>query len=138
MASNLKYSAALKNAQMNAVTTAAGASALLLLYSGTQATNPDTAIGAQVLLATLTCNATFAPGAAAGVLTLNAITNGTGTAGAGAGTAATWYRLTTAGGTALIDGSVGTSASDLNLTGTTSIATGQTVSVSSATYTNAN
>lgn len=138
MASNLKYSAALKNAQMNAVTTAAGASALLLLYSGTQATNPDTAIGAQVLLATLTCNATFAPGAAAGVLTLNAIANGTGTAGAGAGTAATWYRLTTSGGTALIDGSVGTSASDLNLTGTTSIATGQTVSVSSATYTNAN
>jgi hypothetical protein len=138
MASNLKYSAALKNAQQNAITTAAGASALLLIYSGTQATNPDTAIGAQVLLATLTCNATFAPGAAAGVLTLNGITNGTGTAGAGAGTAATWYRLTTSGGTALVDGAIGTSGADLNLTGTTSIATGQTVSVSSFTLTNGN
>ena len=137
MSSNLKYSAALKNAQQNAITTAAGASALLLIYSGTQATNPDTAIGVQVLLATLTCNATFAPAAAGGVVTLNAITSGTGTAGAGVGTVATWYRLTTSGGVALIDGSVGTSAADLDLNNT-SIAQNQTVAVTSATYTNAN
>ena len=137
MASNLKYSAALKNAQQNAITTAAGASALLLIYSGTQATNPDTAIGVQVLLATLTCNATFAPAASGGVVTLNAITSGTGTAGAGVGTTATWYRLTTSAAVALIDGSVGTSAADLNLNNT-SIAQNQTVAVSSATYTNAN
>lgn len=137
MASNLKYSASLKNLQQDALTTKCGASALLLIYSGTQATNPDTAIGAQVLLATLTCNATFAPGASAGVLTLNSITSGTGTAGAGVGTTATWFRLTTSGSTAHIDGSVGTSGADLNLNNT-SIAVGQTVSVTSATFINGN
>lgn len=137
MATNLKYSAALKNAQQNAITSTVGASALLNIYSGTQPANPDTAITSQVLLATLTCNATFAPSASGGVLTLNSITNGTGTAGASTGTTATWYRLTTSGGTAHIDGTVGTSGADLNLNNT-SIATGQTVSVTSATYTNGN
>ena len=137
MATNLKYSAALKNAQQNAITTTVGASALLNIYSGTQPANPDTAITSQVLLATLTCNATFAPAAASGVLTLNAITSGTGTAGAGAGTTATWYRLATSGSVAHIDGTVGTTGCDLNLNSTT-IATGQTVSVTSSTYTNGN
>lgn len=137
MANNVKYSAVLKNAQQNAITTTLGASALLLIYSGTQATNPDTAVGAQVLLATLTCNATFAPAASGGVLTLNAITSGIGTAGAGGGTTATWFRLETSGGTPHIDGTVGIAGCDLNLNNT-SIATGQTVSVSSFTDTNAN
>ncbi len=136
MSSDLKYSAALKNAQQNAITTALGASALLEIFSGAQPANPDTAITSQVLLATLTCNATFAPAAAGGVLTLNSITNGTGSAGASTGTAATWFRLTTSGGTAHIDGSVGTTGCDLNLNNT-SIATGQTVSVTSATLSNA-
>jgi hypothetical protein len=137
MASNLKYSAALKTSQQTAISTAAGASAVLTLYSGSQPASPDTAVGAQVALSIHTCAATFGT-ASAGVLTVGAIGNGTGTAGAGAGTAATWYRLTTSGGTALVDGTVGTSGSDLNLTGTTSIATGQTVSITSWTLSNAN
>lgn len=136
MASNLKYSTVLKNAQQAAITTTLGANALLEIYSGAQPASPDTAIGAQVLLATLTCNAVFAPAPAAGVLTLNAITGGTGTAGAGAGTNAAWYRLKTSGGTAHIDGTVGTGAFDLNLNNV-NIATGQAVTVASATYTNA-
>lgn len=137
MASNLKYSAALKTAQQAAISTQAGANAVLTLYSGTQPASPDTAISSQVALSTHTCAATFGS-AASGVLTVGSIGNGTGTAGAGAGTAATWYRLTTSGGTALIDGTVGTTGADLNLTGTTSIATGQTVSISSWTLANAN
>lgn len=137
MASNLKYSAALKNAQQNAITSTLGANAVLELYSGSQPASPDTAVSSQVLLASLTCNATFAPAASGGVLTLNAIANGTGTAGAGAGTVATWYRLRTSGGTAHIDGTVGISGADLNINNT-NIATGQTVSVTSSTYTNAN
>lgn len=137
MASNLKYSASLKNAQQDAITTKLGASAVLNIYSGSQPASPDTAIGAQVLLASLTCNATFAPGASGGVLTLNSIANGTGTAGAGAGTTATWYRLTTSGGTAHIDGTVGISGADLNINNT-SIAQNQTVSVTSFTLTNGN
>ena len=137
MASNLKYSAALKNAQQNAIATQVGANALLKIYAGSQPADPDVAIGAQTLLATLTCNATFAAAAAAGVLTLNSISNGIGTAGAGAGTAATFFRLTTSGGTAQIDGTVGISGADLNLNNT-NIATGQTVSVSSFALTNGN
>lgn len=135
MASNLKYSAVLKNAQQDSITSTVGASALLNIYSGTQPASPDTAVSSQVLLVTLTCNATFAPAASGGVLTLNAIANGTGTAGAGTGTTATWYRLTTSGGTAHIDGTVGTSGADMNLDNT-SIATGQTVSITSFTITN--
>lgn len=137
MASNLKYSAALKTSQQTAIATAAGTSAVLTLYSGTQPASPDTAVSSQVALSTHTCAATFGT-AASGVLTVGAIGNGTGTAGASTGTAATWYRLTTSGGTALIDGSVGTSGADLNLTGSTSIATGQQVVISSWTLTNGN
>jgi hypothetical protein len=136
MASNLKYSATLKNAQQAAITTTLGASALLQIYSGAQPASPDTAISAQILLASLTCNATFAGAPAAGVLTLNSISTGTGTAGASTGTTATWFRLTTSGGTAHIDGTVGITTSDLNLNNT-SIATGQSVSVTAFTITNA-
>jgi hypothetical protein len=85
----------------------------------------------------LTGNATFAPASSAGVLTLNSITNGTGLAAAGAGTSATFFRITTSGGTAHIDGTVGTSGADLNLNNV-SIAQNQTVSVTSWTFTNAN
>jgi hypothetical protein len=137
MASNLKYSASLKNAQQDAITTKLGASAVLNIYSGTQPASPDTAITSQVLLAALTCNATFAPASSGGVLTLNSISNGTGTAGAAGGTTATWYRLTTSGAVAHIDGTVGISGADLNLTNT-SIAQNQTVSVTSFTLTNSN
>lgn len=134
----IAYSTAVRNAKMDAITAQAGGSALLRLYSGTRAASPATVIGAQVLLATLTCNATFAPAASGGVLTLNAIANGTGTAGAGAGTAATWFRLLKSDGTTVIcDGNVGISGSDLNLNNT-SIATGQTVSLSAFALTEGN
>ena len=136
MASNLKYSAALKTSQQAAISTAAGASAVLTLYSGSQPASPDTAVTSQVALSTHTCAATFGS-ASAGVLTVGAIGNGTGTAGAGSGTNATWYRLTTSGGTALVDGTVGISGCDMNLNNT-NVATGQMVSITSWTITNAN
>ena len=128
----LGYSVTLRNAQLDAITTRAGASALLRIYSGTR---PATGGTATTLLAELTCNATFAPGASSGVLTLNAITqdssaNATGTA--------TWFRIVQSdGATHVMDGDVGTSGSDLNLT-TTSIVSGQPVSISSATITRGN
>lgn len=135
MANNLNYPVALRNTRLNDITTRAGASALLRIYDGTQAADADTAIGAQVLLAELTCNATFAPAASGGVLTLNAITadssaNATGTA--------TWFRIVTSGGATIVcDGTVGTSGSDLNLT-TVSIVAGAAVSITSFTITEAN
>ncbi len=134
MATNLKYSTALKNAQQDAITATLGTTAKLQIYTGTQPATPDTAITSQVLLATLTCASTFAPASSGGVLTLNAISSGT----AGNTGTATWFRLCTTGGTVgHIDGTVGTSASDLNLNNT-SITSGQTVSVTSFTDTNAN
>lgn len=151
MAKNLKFSTLLKNAQQDAITSQCGASAILELYSGAQPASPDTAITSQVLLSSHTCNATFAPAAAGGVVTMNAIGNGTGTAGAAAGTRATWYRLKTSGGVAKIDGSVGVADQlntdgtaspgavyDIQMTGSNSIATGQTVQITANTYTNGN
>lgn len=127
----IAYSTAVRNAMLDAITSAAGASALLSIYDGTR---PATGGAATTLLAQLTCNATFAPAASGGVLTLNAITqdssaNATGTA--------TWFRITTSGATFVLDGNVGTSGSDLNLT-TTAIVSGQPVSVTSFTITEGN
>jgi hypothetical protein len=128
----IAYSTAIRNARMDAITTAAGGSALLRIYDGTR---PATGGTATTLLAELTCNATFAPGASGGVLTLNSITqdssaNATGTA--------TWFRIVKSDGTThVLDGSVGTSGSDLNLT-TTSIVATQPVSVSSFVLTEGN
>jgi hypothetical protein len=128
----LAYSIAIRNAKLDAITAAAGAAALLRIYDGSR---PATGGTPTTLLAELTCNATFAPGASSGVLTLNSITqdssaNATGTA--------TWFRIVKADGTThVMDGNVGVSASDLNLT-TTSIVITQPVSVTSFVITEGN
>lgn len=139
MALNLKEAVLLKNAMLDAITTYAGTSALLKIYDGTQPATADTAVSTQNMLCSLTCSASaFAAAAASGVLTANAISNGTGAAAAGTGTVGTWFRLWKSNGTtAVLDGSVGAATSDLILNNA-SIATGQTVSVTSLTITKAN
>ena len=128
----LGYAATLRNTMLNAITTAAGASALLRIYSGSR---PATGGTATTLLAELTCNATFAPAASGGVLTLNAITQDSSADATGT---ASWFRIVKSDGTThVLDGNVGTSGSDLNLT-TTSIVAAQPVSVTSFTITEAN
>lgn len=135
MASNLKYPAALRNTMLDAITTRAGASALLRIYDGTQPATADTAVSTQVKLAELTCNATFAPGAGSGVLTLNAITTDSSADATGT---ATWFRIVTSGGsTTVLDGSIGTSGADINLN-TTAIVIGGPVAISSIVITGAN
>jgi hypothetical protein len=129
----LSFSTTLRNNRLDQITTAAGSNAVLRIYSGTRPANVAASITG-TLLAELTCNATFAPSASGGVLTLNSITadssaNATGTA--------SHFRLSTSGGTAVIDGDVGTSGSDLNLN-TVSIVSGANVAVSSFTITEAN
>lgn len=127
------YSTTQRNARLDALTSALGASALLRIYDGAR---PATGGAATNLLATLTCGATFAPAATGGVLTANAISAVTAT---GTGSA-TWARLTTSGGTFVADMSVTLTGGggDLQITGTTSITTGITVSVSSLTITEGN
>ena len=85
------------------------------------------------LLSQHTLGSPFAAAAAASVLspTLPANVNASAT-----GTA-TWWRVTTSGGTFVIDGDVGTSGSDLNLI-TTSITSGQPVSITAWTITAGN
>jgi len=131
----IKLSATARNARMDSVTTSVGTSGLLRIYSGTRPANVAAAITG-TLLAELTTNASaFAAAASGGVLTANAITqdssaNNTGTA--------THFRLFKSDGTtAVIDGDVGTSGSDLNLT-TTSIVATQPVSVTSFVITDGN
>ena len=128
----IAYAALVRSAKQDAITTYAGNAALLRIYDGTR---PATGGAATTLLAELTCGTPFAAGASSGVLTLGSITqdssaNATGTA--------TWFRIVKADGTTVVmDGNVGTSGSDLNLT-TTSIVATQPVSITSFVLTEGN
>lgn len=130
----LSYSTAVRNAMLDAITSAVGASGLVRIYDGSRPATPGTAVSTQVLLAELACSATFAAAASAGVLTVNAITADSSANNSGT---ATWFRVTTSAGSGVVDGNVGTSGSDLNLT-TTSITAGQSVSITSFTITEGN
>lgn len=128
----LAYDVSIRNAMLDAITTCAGSSALLRIYDGSR---PATGGTATTKLAELTCNATFAPSATGGVLTLNSIAQD---ASADATGTATWFRIVKSDGTTFVlDGSVGTSGSDLNLT-TTSIVATQPVSITSFVITEGN
>lgn len=124
-------SSALRNARLDAITTAAGASALLRIYDGTR---PATGGTVTTKLAELTCNATFAPSASGGTLTLNAISSDTSADATGT---ATWARIVTSGATFVLDCSVGTSGTDIVLN-TVSLVSGATVAVTSAVFTEGN
>lgn len=125
--------AATRNARADAITSAVGTSGLVRIYDGTR---PATGGTATTLLAELACSATFAAAASGGVLTANSITqdssaNATGTA--------TWFRLCTSGGSAVLDGSVSASGGggDLQLS-STSITSGGVVTVTSFVLTEGN
>lgn len=134
MASNLKYAVTLKNARLDAITTAIGTSGFLRIYSGTQPTNPDTALSGNTMLANLPLSSAFAGSASAGVLTANAITTEASADNTGT---ATFFSLVTSAGTRKIDGTVATSGGDMTIN-TTSITAGSAVSCSSLTITAGN
>lgn len=127
----LAYSTTLRNARQDAITTALGTSGLFRIYDGSR---PASGGAATTLLAELALSATAAGAASGGVLTFSSITQD---ASANATGTATWFRMVTSGGTFVVDGNVGTSGSDLNLT-TTSIVATQPVSISSCVITEGN
>ena len=131
----MSFATALRNARLDQITTRAGANALIRIYSGSR---PSTGGTPTTLLAQLTCNATFAPAASSGVLTLNAISPATSAAATGT---ATWFRIVQSdGATHVADGSVSTVAAgtgDMRLDDT-SIVLGGTVALSSAIFSEAN
>lgn len=127
----LGYVTSLRNAQLDAIPTAIGSNGLLRFYDGSR---PATGGTATTLLAELALSATAAAAAASGVLTFNAISSDT---SANATGTATWWRLATSGGAAVIDGSAGTSGADINFN-SVSFVSGATIAVSSLTITAGN
>lgn len=114
----------LRNNRADQITSFAGNGAKLRLY---------TAGAAQ--LVELVCGSPLAPAASSGVITLNSITTGT-ASGTGTATNASLYK---ADGTTLVMSglTVGTSGSNINLS-STSISTGDSVAISSASITEGN
>jgi hypothetical protein len=134
MALNPKTAVAARNLALNAAFDTLNGD-LFGIFSGTQPTDADTALGAQVLLAELTLNATAFAAASAGSKAANAITqdssaNATGTAA--------WASLYATARTTVgtMDMEVGTSGANLNLN-SVAISSGAAVSCSSLTITQA-
>lgn len=130
----LAYSTTVRNNRMNQVRDAidGGAGAgLIRIYDGSR---PATCGTATTLGAELTCSDPCAAAASGGVMTFSSITADS---SANATITASWFRVVDSTGTCCVDGNVGTSGSDLNLN-STSIATGQQVSITSFTITEGN
>lgn len=130
MASEIKIATTTRNNMLDEIVSDIGTSGFLDIYDGTKPAGPGTAVTSQNLLAHLALSAT-AGTVSNGVLTFNSISNDSSADDTGT---ASWYRVTKSDGTAIIDGTVGTSGADLNLN-TTSIVAGGPVAVSSFTYT---
>jgi hypothetical protein len=121
-----------RNNMLDEITTDIGASCLIRIYSGTKPATCATALSGNTLLAQLTGNATFAPAASGGVLTLNSITNDSAADATGT---ASFFRIYDSGGsTCYMQGDVGTSGSDMDLN-TVSIVANAIVSITSFTLT---
>jgi hypothetical protein len=132
MGHNLKLSNTLANVNANATSTLFN-NGYLRIYDGTQPANADTAITTQVLLAELRFNSTAAPSSVNGVLTFNAIVQDSNANNSGV---AAWGRaLQSDGSTVLVDGEVGTTGSDFNITNTVNIVAGAIVGCASFVYT---
>jgi len=122
----LGFNATLRNNMLDEITAlidAGTTGGYLRIYDGTR---PATGGTATTLLAELQFSTTSFPAASAGTMSANAITsdssaNATGTA--------TWFRVVDDVAGHVMDGNVGTSGSDLNLTSTSITAT-QSVSCS--------
>ena len=133
MASNLKYSNGTRDAQQQGLITYAGSGSIIRLYDGTQPANANTAISTQTLLVELTIAGGFGTDSN-GTITLGSVTSGTAVASGTAG----FFRIVKSDGTTVVmDGSVGTSGADMNLN-TTTVASGQTVSITAGTIIRAN
>jgi hypothetical protein len=126
----MKTSIVSRNAELDALATLLN-NGYLRIYSGAQPATPETAASG-ILLAELRFGATAFGAASAGVITANTITADSGADATG--TAGYFRTLKSDGTTAVYDGSVGTSGSDLNLN-STAIQSGAEVSITSLTVT---
>ena len=128
MALNPKLAVSRRNAALDAALDTVLNSGTLRIYDGTQPTDADTALGSQVLLASLGLNATAFAAASGGSKAANSISSAT----AGASGTTTWGSFVTSGAVRLWDFSCGTSGANLNFNSVV-ISSGATVSCSSFT-----
>jgi len=121
----LQYSITHRNNAMADITTQAGTTSYILIY--TAAASNCAAAASGTLLVSLPCSNPLGAAPSSGVLTFGTITAST---AASTGTAVQWRLCTSSAGTTCVaQGTVGTSGSDLNLS-STAISSGQTVSIS--------
>lgn len=128
MSLNPKTAALVRNGALDFLTSHIGASPVMRWYDGTQPTDADTALGSQVLLATLPGSSALAAAASAGSMACNAFTSA---AAVAAGTV-TWGSLLTSGFVRKLDFSIGTATSNLIVNSAT-IGSGATCACSSFT-----
>jgi hypothetical protein len=135
MANNFHRSIAAVNAEANAVCALLDGGHLDIydvgVTPGTQPATADTALGDQVLLATLPFDAAAAGAAVDGVATFAALTPDADAAATGT---AAWFRACNASNAGIFDGTVGTSGCDCNIN-SVAIQQNAAVSVVSMTYT---
>jgi len=122
------HSTAARDAATNAVTALISTSGnLVFRISPSTVASPGTAV------ATLPLSSTAFNSSSSGTATANGIT--TDTNAAGNASAVAFATLQTSGGTVVIQCAVAASGSDINMTGGLTVASGDTVSCSSLTYT---
>ena len=124
---SVTHSTAARDAATNAVTALLGTSPRLAFRVGGTVGSPGT------VAATLVMSATGFGASSSGTATANAITSDT--AATGNASAVTKATIQTSGGTVHIHCDVAASGSDINVTNGLTIASGDTVSCSSLTYT---
>jgi len=131
----IKLTTAVRNSMAQAILDALDAgsgAAALKFYTGAQPAGPATAVTDQVLLGTLTFSDP-AGSISAGVLTFGAVTHDSAADATGT---ATWVRLETSAGAAVMDGDVtNTAGAGFVKMNTTSIVAGGPIQVSSGSLT---
>jgi len=123
-----------RNSMLDAITAKIGGTCQIRIYDGSLPANCAAALGGATLLAQLAGNATLAPAASGGVLTLNAITQDSSADNSGT---ASFFRVYDSGGaTCYMQGTVTATGGggDLQLS-TVSIVSGASVSITSFTLT---
>lgn len=110
MANNVHVATAYRDSLVDTLCAALNAGTIGI-YDGSQPANANVAIGAQVLLATLTFGNPAFGASASGTATANAITQDSDADATGT---ATWARWRTSGAATVLDCSVGTAGCDIN------------------------
>lgn len=116
----LSIAQSVQHQMLDAITVAIGTSAKICLYDGAIPASVDDALSGNTLLAELLLASPYAQPSANGVLTADTIADGSAIATG----SATFYRICDAGGTFLIQGTVGQTSGDAIINTTTLVSGG--------------